>query len=135
MPQLLSEFKEDRMGWSGQQQQVAWESTGPCEFCPLHRPCGSTSQGFCVCALNPHHLLLPPMFSASSLFSVLRASVDSYPRPMAPFLLFVICCCVLQALPQYFWLLPPPFWVNVESRAGWTSGIGAALATEVWSWA
>lgn len=40
-------------------------------------------------------------------------------RPMAPFLLFIIIHhSVLKALPQYFLLLPPSLWVNVEVRDG-----------------
>lgn len=101
-----------KTGWSGVGGSVRWgvRARALWESWPLlHRSRSLfTSWSFCVCDLKACHLLLPPMLSTTSFFSVLRGPVDSYPRPMAPLLLFVICHCVLQALPQYFSLLPPP---------------------------
>lgn len=50
-------------------------------------------------------------------------------------LFIIVRYFVLEALPQYFLLLPPSFWVNVEFRNGGLSGTGSRLAMEVWSWA
>lgn len=133
IPQLLSEFEKDRLGWSGRQHRVAWESTGPYEsWPPLHRSRSSPHDRFCVCDLKACHLLLFLMLSASSLFSVLRG--HSYPRPLAPFLL-----CHLPLCPPGLASVLFAFTPSLLGKNGIQGGVnfrdGPVLATEAWSWA
>lgn len=114
------------------------EEHGPCESWPhLHRSRSSPhNRGFvcvtwrrvtCCC----HWCYQPWAFSQFSGFQW-----TLLPKTHGPFLLFVICRCVLQALPPYFSLLYPlSLGVKMESRVGWISGTGPVLATEAWSWA
>lgn len=90
-----------KTGWSGVggsvrlgvRARAPWES-----WLLLHRSRSLfTSWSFCVCDLKACHLLLPLMLSTTSFFSVLGGPVDSLLSKTR----------VLQALPQYFSLLPP----------------------------